>query len=224
MSAPFAKAPEGGGQIVPRTEAVIKIWAKASVSERSALGQMHVHYENEIQRMKDLGHPGYNIAHTIHGMIDQSVAHTLTTHPLGRDVSCRRGCAACCSLYVNITREEAQLLRIVMEEDGIQISERKLARQAQWNLKQWGEQPLAERRCVFLGAGDECRVYEHRPASCRKYMVVSPRRRCDTVRHPGGEVAFLAPIDGELIASAMLGVMDSGSMPRMLLEAKESNI
>ena len=219
MTAPFASAALQG-QIVPRTEGVVKIWAKASDHERVLLGQMHQHYESEVRRIVDEGNEPHNVAHTIHGLVDESVAHTLATHPEGRNVSCRRGCASCCHLFVNITREEAELLLIVSERDDIQISWRKLEKQAQWNLAQWGAQPLAERRCVFLGSGDECRIYEHRPTSCRKYMVVSKPKRCDTERYRAGQVAILAPIEGEFIASAALGVLDSGSMPRMLLQAK----
>jgi Fe-S-cluster containining protein len=222
MTAPFANPAPQQGQILPRTEGVIKIWSKASDAERAVLGQMHQHYEREVQRMVNEGNEPHNVAHTIHGLVDESVAHTLATHPEGKSVSCRRGCASCCSLFVNITREEAELLLIVMERDGIEVGQRRLQRQAQWNLNEWIKQPLAERRCVFLGAGNECRVYEHRPTSCRKYLVVSSPKRCDTVRHPGGEVAILAPIEGEFIASAALGVLDSGSMPRMLLQAKEA--
>jgi Fe-S-cluster containining protein len=221
MTAPYANAPTSG-EIIPRTEAVIKIWDKASANERVLLGQMHQHYENEVRRIVDEGNEPHNIAHTLHGLVDESVKDTLATHPEGRNVSCKRGCGACCSLFVNITREEAQLLLLVMERDGIQIGWRRLQRQAQWNLKQWGEQPLAERRCAFLSEGNECRIYEHRPTTCRKYMVVSPAKRCDTVRHPAGQVQFLAPIDAEILASATLGVLESGSMPRMLLQAKEA--
>jgi Fe-S-cluster containining protein len=221
MTAPFAD-PAPQGQIIPRTEGVIKIWDRASEHERVQLGQMHQHYESEVRRIVDEGNEPHNVAHTIHGLVDASVAHTIATHPEGKNVSCRRGCASCCSLFVNITREEAELLLLVMERDGIEVGWRRLQRQAQWNLAQWGDQPLAERRCVFLGASDECRVYEHRPTSCRKYMVLSKPKRCDTVKHPGGQVAILAPIEGEFIASAALGVLDSGSMPRMLLLAKEA--
>jgi Fe-S-cluster containining protein len=221
MTAPFAD-PASQGQIIPRTEAVVKIWNKATDHERQLLGQMHQHYEHEVLRMVAEGHAPHNIAHTLHGLVDESVTHTLATHPEGRNVRCRRGCAACCSLFVNITHEEAELLLLVIARDEIPVSWRRMQRQAQWSLADWGAQPLAERRCAFLSEGNECRVYEHRPTVCRKYMVISPPKRCDTVKHTAGQVAILAPIEAEFVASAALGVLDSGSMPRMLVQAKEA--
>lgn len=220
MSTVFDK-PLAPVAFVPRTEAVISIWKRASEQERALLGQMHRHYEVELARLKHEGVEPQNIAHTIHGLVDESVQHTMATHPKAPDVKCSKACAGCCSLFVNITHEEAVLLVGWCAAEGIAIDWGKVHRQAACDLRQWAKQKAGERRCVFLAADDTCRIYEHRPTTCRKYLVFTQPRYCDTVRHPGHQVGILAPVEGEMIASAALGVLDSGSLPRMLLQAKE---
>jgi Fe-S-cluster containining protein len=209
--------------IEPRTDAVIKIWRKASERDRTMIGEMHQHYEREVRRIVDEGNEPQNVAHTIHTLIDPDVSRTLTETANGRKVKCREGCAHCCSLQVNITHEEAVLLVGYCEDEGIAVDWDKLRRQASHNFKQWDSQSARERRCVFLGTDSRCTVYEHRPAACRKYMVLSAPALCDTVRHPGAQVAVVVAIEAEVIVSAMLGVLDNGSMPRMLLQAERND-
>jgi len=209
------------GSINAGTKGLVDMWAKASEDERTLLGEMHVHYEGEIRRMLDAHpHEAYNVAHSLHGEIDASVAQTLATEN-GQRVRCRRGCAACCHLHVSVTDAEAQLLLAGIENEGLRVNWDKARRQASRRLADWGEQPLQERRCIFLAHDDSCSAYEYRPAACRKYLVMSDPRRCDTARYPGGEVAVVAPVVGEVVHSAMLGAMKAGSLPRMLLQAKE---
>jgi uncharacterized protein len=207
--------------IVPHTEAFAAMFRNASEADRTKLGEMHLHYEAEMQRMLDEGHEPQNIAYTINGIVDRSVEQTLKTKN-GRKVQCARGCASCCKLNVSITREEAALLLIAAEQKRVPIDWAKVERQREQGLATWSRQSPADRRCVFLNDREECSVYEHRPSACRKYMVASDPKRCNTAKHPGGEVAIVAPIEGEAVVSAMLGILDWGSMPRMLLLAKEA--
>ena len=220
MTFPFANPPPiGVGTIEPQTEAFVKMWQNATPAQQTMLGEAHQHYEREIQRFIDEGHNGPSIAASVHAMIDASVKQTLKT-PNGQKVQCKRGCAGCCSLHISATREEAALLLVYTEAKGIALDWQKVERQATWNLAEWNEASAAERRCVFLGADNACRVYEHRPSACRKYLVMSAAKYCDTVRFPGHEVAILAPFEGEIVASASLAVLASGSLTRMLLEAR----
>lgn len=208
-------------EFMPQTEAVIQMFGKAQPHERSVIGEMHLHYEGEIRSMVHQGHEPHNIAHSLNLEIDRSVAHTLKTKN-GRKVTCKRGCGHCCKLHVSITEEEAALLQAAVEHARIELDWDKLRRQAQHSLKTWGEQPAGDRRCVFLSERNDCRVYEHRPAACRKYLVASDPQLCNTAKYPGGQVAVVVPLEGEVIASAMLAALEWGSLPKMLLKAKEA--
>jgi len=210
--------------ITPRTESVVTMWRRASERERALLGEMHLHYEREIRRLKDADHEPQDLAHTIHGLIDASVAHTMATDRNAPNVKCAKGCAGCCSLFVNITQAEAVLLVGWCADQGIAIDWDRVAAQAQHDLATWKDQKHHQRRCVFLGKDDTCQVYEHRPAQCRKYLVVTDPKYCNTVRHPGATVGILAPVEGEVITSAMLGLMENGLMARMLLAARDEGM
>ncbi|SCK49445.1 Predicted Fe-S-cluster oxidoreductase [Variovorax sp. HW608] len=202
---------------MPHTEAFAKIFTNASERERTMLGEMHLHYEGQVRKMVEQGHEPHNIAHTLNGLVDDSVAETLKTRN-GRQVQCKRGCAACCKIHVSITLAEASLLLIAAEQKRIELDWDKVERQAEHGLATWKELPPGDRRCVFLNEKDECRAYEHRPAACRKYLVASDPKNCNTYKYPDAEVRIVAPIVGEAVVSSMLGVLDWGSMPRMLKE------
>ena len=209
------------GSFTPQTEAYVKMFQAAGERERGVLGEMHLHYEAEVRRMVSEGHEPWNIAHTLNLVIDRSVADTLKTKN-GRKVQCSRGCAACCKLHVSITREEAALLLVAIEQKAVRVDWAKLERQSAHGLPTWNQQSPADRRCVFLNDREECSVYEHRPSACRKYMVASDPKRCNTIKFPGGQVSSVVPVEGEAVASAMLTVLEWGSMPRMLLAARQS--
>lgn len=204
---------------MPHTEAFATMFTNASEADRTVLGEMHLHYEAEVRRMVAEGHEPQNIAHTLNRLVDESVASTLKTKN-GRKVQCKRGCAACCTINVSITREEAVLLLIAAEQKRVAIDWAKVERQSAHGLATWKDLDPGDRRCVFLNDRNDCTVYEHRPAACRKYMVASDPKNCNTYKYPGHAVSIVAPIVGEAVVSAMLGVLKWASMPRMLLEAK----
>lgn len=205
----------------PHTEGFAQMFCNANEDERSMLGEMHLHWETEIKRLVDQGNEPQNIAHSLNLKIDESVAETLKSKN-GRNVQCSRGCAHCCKLHVSITHQEAVLLVIAAAEKRFAIDWDKVERQSKHRLATWGDQSPGERRCVFLNDRNECGVYEHRPAACRKYMVTSDPKNCNTVKHPGAPVSICAPIAGETIVSAMLGVLDWGTMARMLLAVRQT--
>jgi len=205
-----------------RTEQFAKIFNKATEQEKEVLGEMHLHYEREFDRLKHQhAADPYNVAHSINLLVDDSVAQLLARHPRAREVKCKAGCAACCHLHVGITLQEAVLLVVAAENAGIEIDWQLVQRQARWTFKQWGEQKARDRRCVFLGPGALCSVYESRPVPCRKYMVLSDPKHCDTVKFPGAKVLNMLAPEAEVIGSAMRGPFEGGSMPKMLLKARE---
>lgn len=161
-----------------------------------------------------------NVAFTVHEVTDEHVAHMLATSKHGPEVQCRKGCAACCHLYVDVFPQEAQLLLEFARDQGIEIDEARLARQATKTDATWHELPPEDQRCVFLGDDRACRVYEHRPGACRKYAVKNDPDLCDMHKHPGGRVAIVFSVEAEIIHSAAMTTYGAGSMAAMLLKAK----
>lgn len=106
----------------------------------------------------------------------------------------------------------------IARAEGIEIDAEKLARQAS---VPWDQLPIEDQRCLFLSADNECRVYEHRPGACRKYMVKSNPDLCDTTKHPGGEVAIVFSMEAEIISSAAMTVYGAGDMATMLLKTRK---
>jgi Fe-S-cluster containining protein len=91
-------------------------------------------------------------------------------------ISCRYGCSACCHQHVGLSTLEAEKIANAMAEQYIPLDEGLLTRQVQ--AKSWNQLSFADRRCVFLGSEGECRIYEVRPLTCRRYVVTSDPQHC----------------------------------------------
>lgn len=120
---------------------------------------------------------------------------------LGRHVSCKAGCGACCAQLVPVSEAEAQrLARLVSgmpEPRRSQILERfrrlraKLEAAGLWDrLRDTSALPDLETRrrlgmeyfalrepCPFL-ENQSCSIYPDRPMRCREYFVTSPPAHC----------------------------------------------
>jgi hypothetical protein len=138
-------------------------------------------------------------AEAAHLLVGQAVSELQGATP-----TCARGCAACCHYEVEVTRDEAELLARVVAE-GLEIDRARLARQADRSRggPAWAELAVEENRCVFLGSGSECRVYPHRPAACRRLLVVSPAVECG--RRGGVPRPITIPV-AELVISTALSL------------------
>jgi len=189
--------------------------AKMTLREKSEARECFEHWRSECQRIGP--NPPEVVAHTVHAIIDERMQHMLATSVHGPDVQCRKGCASCCRLQVDVYAHEAELLHLIARVDGIEIDAEKLARQASMP---WHQLPIEDRRCLFLSADNECRVYEHRPGACRKYMVKSEPDLCDMDKHPGGEVAIVFSMEAEIISSAAMTVYGADNMAAMLLKTR----
>lgn len=170
-------------------------------------------FEKYTQTLSDAA-PGKARAIRLHGLIDQAmeVAKSLP-------VSCRKGCGGCCHFAVEVTTDEAELLRNLLEA-GIGIDLGKLARQSELELDSaaWGVPWSDETRCVFLGPDFECRIYEHRPIACRKLLVTTPADLCAS---SSSEIEPVRVLLAETIVSAAISLdeCDQGSLPRMLVKS-----
>jgi uncharacterized protein len=190
---------------------------RMSPHDRATALDCFQHWRRECERLAP--EEAKNVAYTVHEVIDERVRRMLATSKHGPEVTCTKGCAACCHLHVDINTREAQLLRAVAAEAGIKIDEARLARQATKNPDTWLELAPEDRRCVFLAEDRTCRVYAHRPGACRKYFVLSDPDRCDMQKHPGGRVGIVFDTEAEIIHSAAMTVYGAGTMAAMLLQA-----
>jgi len=130
----------------------------------------------------------------------------------GRRVSCRAGCGACCRQIVPISEMEARYLADLIAAMPDERRERVMTRFAQVvaTLRASGllEAPSApgERHrlgmeyfklglpCPFL-EDESCSIHEHRPASCREYLVTSPAANCSA---PTGENIQMVELPAKL--------------------------
>lgn len=134
-------------------------------------------------------------------LIDASVAHAAAK---GENVSCAKGCSACCRAQpVPVTPPEAyalaRLVERLPEPRGTAVRAAfaaNVARMREAGLYETymqrdpaltrDEARIIARRymalklaCPFL-ADDACSIYAERPFVCRQYLVTSPPRLCDS--------------------------------------------
>ncbi len=158
--------------------------------------------------------PGIQRALGLHQMMEREMKAVSSVA-----VTCAKGCHGCCHYEVEVTTDEAQVLRQLVLE-GFSIDRGRLEVQAarerkspEW-LKFWSE----ANRCVFLDATGSCGIYEHRPSICRIHLVTTPAEACTTA---GAQVAPVQNLLAEILLSAALSLegVSSGSLSKMLQQA-----
>lgn len=136
-----------------------------------------------------------------------------------KEVSCRAGCAACCRQYVAVTRAEAKHLIQLAHAKSIPLDRSRLQAQAQTHEDAWRHLTPFNAVCSFLDTEtNQCRVYEDRPMSCRKYYVVTDSTLCDLKKNPGEQVGIWFDLTAEIIATAWMTVNGGDNMAKMILE------
>ena len=161
--------------------------------------------------------PGTPRGEALHRMIDRETAGVARN---AIAVSCRKGCTGCCHYEVEITGDEAAVLKKAMATRGITIALDRLALQAARERQSpaWHRFGSLDNRCVFLDETGACRLYEDRPSICRKHMVTSPAEACTT---PDTQVSVVRVLLAEILLSAALSLEGTsyGSLPKMLQTA-----
>jgi Fe-S-cluster containining protein len=189
------------------TEQLAEQLRQAKAPDRALMLDTLEHNVREFRQAERKQHPSPGgRAAGAHDAMAVWIAQAIEHPPAGAAVQCKRGCAHCCRLLVSVLDDEAVLALLAAEDVGLTIDRERLERQAAATTKEeWGRLPYEDRACVFL-RGEECGIYEYRPSSCRKYMVVSAPELCNTDQHPGEVVAILASAMAEIITSAALSV------------------
>lgn len=156
-----------------------------------------------------------SLVHSFHVELDSEIERLKLKRPhLAKDVKCTQGCSYCCYFNVDISRDEAALIKMVIKEKKLNIDMSRLKHQAK--AKTWGKMKPKQKRCVFLNEIDLCMIYEHRPAACRKLLVISDPKLCNPKKVQ--KVGRFIDWHVEVIASAILNGSKSGPLPEMLLE------
>ena len=160
-----------------------------------------------------------SLSHSLHGTISAVLAEERRKSADGGAITCGRGCSNCCREPVEIWPQEAALLLEAVSEAGVPLDRARLERQSRQTIESWPEQPAADTACVFLGADGACQVYESRPNACRKLLVLSDPRLCDSRKHPRAAVERWVSWEAELMETAALDVFGRGLLPALLLAA-----
>ncbi|MDT7043938.1 YkgJ family cysteine cluster protein [Candidatus Nitronereus thalassa] len=153
----------------------------------------------------------------------------------GHQISCHKGCAACCRMLVPVSPPEAFALQRNIEQLPVPLREKILTRLS--SVKKTLEQSgllgklvqISETRsqlsdedmepvnqayyaqrlpCVFL-EDEVCSIYEFRPAACRELLVTSPKELCqDIAQNP--VVPLSAPFRIATVLSLMWAELTKG--------------
>jgi Fe-S-cluster containining protein len=120
----------------------------------------------------------------------------------GREVSCKKGCGACCRQVVPLSPPEAWLVADVVAGTAPARRAEVLAvfEQARAALSQSGfgealrgpirsKEEMVRLAVQYFGLGvpcpflrdESCSIYPYRPSMCREYLVTSPPEQCATL-------------------------------------------
>ena len=158
--------------------------------------------------------PGVERGTALHQMMDRELK---ATAPFA--ISCHKGCTGCCHYEVEITQNEAVILKNAVG-GGLPIDHDRLSLQAERERQspEWRRFGHRDNRCVFLGEDGACRVYDDRPSICRKHVVTTPVSACTTA---GAAVAPVQVLLAEILLSAELSIegTEFGSLAKMLLKS-----
>ena len=197
------------------------LWRKANAADRmefdSILESVRSLFEKYTRILQETP-PGIRRAMSLHQLIDLALEEARTL-----PITCRSGCSGCCHFAVEITRDEAELL-VELLASGVGIDLEKLERQAERepNSPEWQVHWSNESRCVFLGSDSRCRIYEHRPAACRKLLVTTPADLCAS---SSSEIEPVRVLLAETIVSAAISLDEcpQGSLPQMLVKSLDGS-
>lgn len=191
---------------------------RCSDAEKRMITEMFQHYLQEYHKAKE-GHLDSSVAANFQWTIQDHIDQGLKEDSVGKTVKCGKGCSFCCYLLVDVNKHEASLIKEWSEYNGVNIDWKKAERLSGETQESWKNLPVAEKRCQFLTKGGECSIYDVRPASCRKHMVITEPELCDTTK-PGNMIGKYNNVVAEIIASAMFNATQSGSISKMLMEVK----
>ncbi|MCP4912250.1 MAG: YkgJ family cysteine cluster protein [Oligoflexia bacterium] len=161
-------------------------------------------------------------ARFFHQQIDEKIDEITNDEFVKNNISCKKGCSACCHSQVTVTRSEADLLAHVLENKKIEIDFEKLEKQAnaQNSSSSFYRLSFEARGCVMLDDQGNCQIYEDRPAVCRTNYVVSDPELCSTEDGKERPVSLLKTFEADMVIYGAYSVeKEAGALPYMLVKA-----
>jgi len=196
---------------------------KVKTSDKRGIGEQLIRFKKSLEELPD----GEMRALFFHKLLDEVMAEE-DKMAENTNISCRKGCTACCHRLIAVTPDEGALLtRALKNLEGGAISAKTLSileRQSAYSLRNELEfwiKPYGETKCVFLGAKGECQIYSNRPATCRLHKVTSDPYQCskDATQLGKDETEKIITINGEILLSAMADINQGSvsSIPQAIL-------
>jgi Fe-S-cluster containining protein len=168
-----------------------------------------------IEHLKKITSPKER-ARFVHNVVDE-YNREIFAHPIVQQfLPCKSGCSGCCHTQVGVTSDEAELLAERIN-DGIKIDHNLLEIQLNAGNNPAGFYQLEyeNRRCIFLGTDDSCRVYSDRPSVCRTNAVLGDASQC--IPKEGSE-------EGSAIRLVKTEQSDMAIMGSFLMSSESGNI
>lgn len=137
------------------------------------------------------------------------------------NISCRKGCSACCHIPVTISGDEADFITEFVSYNNIPVDLSKADLQA--TSFQYLNISYEDRACIFLNASGECKVYAARPLICRAHQVMSNPEKCKWygIDFVNDVAHYVLPLV-ELKVSVVWNTSDVGLLPQMMLTRLKS--
>jgi len=202
------------------SESLQEMLSNMTSEQEQIVVEMFQHYMEQFSNLR-VEHNAETVSDAIHKSVDNCMEETIQESQNNKEetISCGKGCSFCCFQQVDISEDEATLIKEYSREIGKEIDYKTLEIQAQAEL--YSDLSAKERKCVFLDDMDSCSIYEHRPSACRKLIVVSEPTLCDTENNKGAQIKKLVSLESEVITAASLNFIESGSMANMLIKSNK---
>jgi len=179
-----------------------------------------------IEHLKKITSPKER-ARFVHNVVDE-YNREIFAHPIVQQfLPCKSGCSGCCHTQVGVTADEAELLAERINE-GIKIDHKLLEIQINAGNNPAGFYQLEykNRRCIFLGTDDSCRVYSDRPSVCRTNAVLGDASQC-IPQEGNGESTTIRLVKTEQSDMAIMGSFlmssESGNIAQMVGKILKKN-
>jgi len=158
--------------------------------------------------------PATAVLPALQGLVNEVVGAAET----GREISCRKGCGACCRQLVPISRTEGEALLALVE--AMPREQRKAVRArfsaaevaiAGAGLTERSVRSDREMSVAYFALGvpcpfleeESCSIHRDRPLVCREYLVTSPAELCSGPTQEG-----VAPVPVPKLSLAARGLQD----------------
>lgn len=146
--------------------------------------------------------------------------------------SCHKGCSSCCSVFVDVTFIEAELIRSYIdskftqsEQDSILFKIRENAKSAPVSISNKEDVDILDMHyrknipCPLLSQEGACLVYNVRPFTCRTFSVFSNPEECK----PGGNSLFFSKqINNQTIKT--LPILSLNVLTNLQININKNNI